>query len=360
MSENSAISWTDHTFNPWIGCTKVSPACDHCYAERSTPSRTLGVVWGPGQPRHRTTPENWNLPLRWNATPFYECSSCGWRGRNAKVEVVGPEIAAASCPRCAQTGADHVLRLARPRVFCASLADVFDNEVDPAWRADLFALIQRTPSLDWLLLTKRIGNVSRLLPVDVCGGELPSNVWIGATICNQEEADRDIPKLLAVPARVRFLSIEPMLGAVDLAQAGALWSDMNGKIIDAAASGKRGIDWVIVGGESGPNARPMHPDWARSLRDQCAAAGVPFHFKQWGEWLPWTQFSDAKVDDPPEQTSFRTLEYFDGRWDDVGRPGYIEVMDGMVDDEKCVGRVGVKAAGRLLDGALHDAFPEVT
>jgi len=124
------------------------------------------------------------------------------------------------------------------------------------------------------------------------------------------------------------------------------------------AGGCAGLSWVIAGGESGPNARPAHPDWFRSLRDQCAAAGVPFLFKQWGEWLPWSQFTGAAIDDPPEQTRFATREFFDGQWDDVGRPGYWEVMDGEVDDEQCVGRVGKKAAGRLLDGVTHDAFPE--
>lgn len=336
MSENSAISWTDHTFNPWVGCTKVSPACNHCYAERwaKRAGKAAGVVWG-GE-RRRTAPSNWAKPLKWNDQAERE-------GR-------------------------------RFRVFCSSLADVFDNKVPAEWLADLLALINATPSLDWLLLTKRIGNfwgrvhaagVVLNLRNDVGGGSAgdmaegwiqqqpPENVWLGATICNQEEADRDIGKLMDTPAAVRFLSIEPMLGAIDLGR----WLEPMGLDTDRGLMNP-GIDWVIVGGESGPNARPMHPDWARSLRDQCAAAGVPFHFKQWGEWLPWSQFSEAKVDDPPEQTNFRTLEYFDGRWDDVGRPGYIEVMDGMVDDEQLVGRVGVKAAGRLLDGALHDAFPE--
>ena len=158
-------------------------------------------------------------------------------------------------------------------MFCASLADVFDNAVDPTWREDLFSLIEATPNLDWLLLTKRIGNVWNMLPVPFDFDRLYPNVWIGATIVNQAEADRDIPKLLEVPARVRFLSMEPLLGPVDL---GAACRRAGLHLGEA-------LDWVIVGGESGPGARPMHPAWATSLRDQCQNAGVPF-LSQWGEW----------------------------------------------------------------------------
>ncbi len=195
----------------------------------------------------------------------------------------------------------------RQRVFCASLADVFDNAVDPTWREDLFALIRATPNLDWLLLTKRIGNVPSM--VSLIPGWLPENVWLGATIVNQAEADRDIQKLLETPARVHFLSIEPMLGPINLES--VAWPSIAEHRVDALRGGywnkagvlacgpaaglgePRGgftnhsdmpgrIDWVIVGGESGPGARPMHPDWARDLRDQCVSAGVPFLFKQWG------------------------------------------------------------------------------
>jgi protein gp37 len=179
-------------------------------------------------------------------------------------------------------------------VFCASLADVFDNAVDPQWRADLFGLIAQPPNLDWLLLTKRIGNVPAM--VSIIPGHLPANVWLGATIVNQAEADRDIPKLLAVPARVRFLSMEPLLGPVDLAHIEVWGGDAEIYPLKSTADcvddeGEPAadippLDWVIVGGESGPGARSMRPAWARSLRDQCEAAGVPFLFKQWGDWLP--------------------------------------------------------------------------
>ena len=273
MSQNSKIEWTDHTFNPWTGCTKVSPGCDGCYAEAWSKRAGPKVgKWGPGIPRVRTTPANWSLPLRWNA----------------------------------QADAFMAQHGRRQRVFCASLADVFDNAVDPQWRVDLFNLILSTPNLDWLLLTKRIGNAARMiedtlpasmkaLPADHPLAWPWPNVWIGATITSQAEADRDIPKLLATPAAKRFLSMEPLLGPVDLTRIEVHGGDaeiypLKGTTDCVNGEGEPTVDvpalsWVIVGGESGPGARPMHPDWARSLRDQCQAAGVPFLFKQWGEWI---------------------------------------------------------------------------
>ena len=221
MAENSRIEWTDHTFNPWIGCSKVSPACDNCYAEAMMDKRLGQVEWGGA--RKRTSMANWALPYRWN--------------RNA----------AAGKP---------VL------VFCASLADVFDNQVPPEWRGDLFAMIRETPRLTWLLLTKRIGNVMKMIE------ELPHNVAIGATMVTQAEYDRDAPKLSTVKNELRpaftFGSFEPLLGPIDL---------------DAAAP-----DWVIVGGESGPNARPMRPEWAAQIASAAAFYDRAFHFKQWGEF----------------------------------------------------------------------------
>ncbi|UEW68421.1 hypothetical protein [Xanthomonas phage MET23-P3] len=315
MAIESKIEWTDATFNPWIGCTKISPACDHCYASVSTPTRRFGVKWGAGEERRRTAPSNWQLPLRWNAQhdQFF-----------------------------AENGR-------RRRVFCASLADVFDNEVDPAWRADLFALIEATPNLDWLLLTKRIGNVAKMAPAPWVGGPVqhgpdpanihggwPANVWLGATICNQAEADRDIPKLLATRAAVKFLSMEPLLGEVDLAYPESLFP--NGPAMccsghECGCAGQPtdppllyGLDWVIVGGESGHGARPMNPTWARLLRDQCAAYRVPFLFKQWGEWV---SVSEVEGEGPHHQ--FPTGE--------------------------TLRRIGKHAAGRTLDGALHDGYP---
>ncbi len=323
MSKNSKIEWTDHTFNPWEGCQKVGPGCDHCYAETRNARFAGGqaVNWGPGAPRRRTSAANWRKPLAWNA--------------------------------------DHIEFFAehgrRQRVFCASLADVFDNAVDPAWREDLFELIAQTPNLDWLLLTKRIGNVGKMLPVPFDFDRLYPNVWLGASIVNQAEADRDIIKLLELPARVRFLSMEPLLGPVDLTR---IDIDGHREIYPLACTLDRedddgnelldlpGLDWVIVGGESGQAARPMHPDWARDLRDQCQAAGVPFLFKQWGEWVPRGPESMGYpiIDDVPRR-----------RITDAGCNGQDLGAEG--DNEVWMQRAGKKAAGRLLDGVQHDGFP---
>lgn len=224
MAETTAISWTDATFNPWIGCTKVGPGCDHCYAEADFDLRRHRVTWGSGNPRSRTSAANWNNPRRW------ERAHADFQSQHGR----------------------------RRRVFCASLADVFDNEVPPEWRADLLALIRETPNLDWLLLTKRVGNVVGMVP-----DGLPANVWLGATMVTRAEFVRDLPKLRAVPASVRFVSAEPLLenvGDVDL----------------------EGIDWLIVGGESGRYARPMESSWVRRLQGIAERDRVAFHFKQWG------------------------------------------------------------------------------
>lgn len=294
MSENSKIEWTDHTFNPWEGCQKVGPGCDHCYAETRNARFAGGqaVNWGPGAPRRRTSASNWRKPLAWNANhdAFF---------------------------------AEHGRR---QRVFCASLADVFDNAVDPQWREDLFKLIDATPNLDWLLLTKRIGNVGNMLPVPFDFAKLYPHVWIGATVVNQEEADRDIPKLLAIPARVRFLSMEPLLGPVNLAPY------LYGIHLD---NGEQPVDWVIVGGESGPGARPMHPAWARDLRDQCTAADVPLLFKQWGEWSPG----------------------YAEHGNDLGYEAIVDAVQNEWPEGHCSFKVGKKVAGRLLDGRTWDEVP---
>ncbi|SEI41624.1 phage Gp37/Gp68 family protein [Paraburkholderia diazotrophica] len=319
MSENSKIEWTDHTFNPWEGCQKVGPGCDHCYAETRNARFAGGTAinWGPGAPRRRTSVANWRKPLQWN---------------KAHAEFF------------AQHGR-------RQRVFCASLADVFDNAVDPIWRRDLFDLIELTPNLDWLLLTKRIGNVfemvARARSHDWLAGR--HNVWLGATVVNQAEADRDIPKLLAVPARVHFLSIEPMLGPIDLERPmpGPDLPQGGGASICQPWMIQSGIDWVICGGESGPGARPMHPNWARDVRDQCAEAGVPFLFKQWGEWTPGENVG--------RQTGVvKTAHWFADDWM-FGEESLASY--GHVDDEPDLYRIGKRAAGRHLDGRTHDEFP---
>jgi protein gp37 len=229
LGKSTAIEWTDHTFNPWWGCTKVSPACDHCYAE-AWDKRTGGRHWGPHAERRTFGDKHWSEPLHWDRV-----------------------AAAAGIQR---------------RVFCASMADVFDNAAPDGARDRLWQVIRDTRRLDWQLLTKRPQNIGKMLPSD--WGEGYANVWLGTTVENQEEADRRIPHLLSVAARVRFLSCEPLLGPISL-RAGWHYGKLH---------------WIIAGGESGRGARPSNPEWFRSLRDQCVSAGLAFHFKQWGNWSP--------------------------------------------------------------------------
>lgn len=345
MSDKTGIEWTDSTFNPWIGCTKVGPGCDHCYAEQRMDNRFKIVNWGAEQPRKRTSAANWKLPIKWNEQPFVECETCGWRGELRQFSLGNHPAGSRMCPSCA--GSDYFE--VRRRVFCSSLADVFDNEVDPQWRADLFALIAATPNLDWLILTKRIGNAPSMI-MDALQGMLirsneepPTwpwhNVWLGATIVNQEEADRDIPKLLKTPAAARFLSMEPLLGPVNLIG----WLDVEASCPCGEIScDHEAIDWVIVGGESGHKARPMHPEWVRSLRDQCHDAGVPFLFKQWGEWQP--DFYPVAHMRMTEKSMFVNLN---------GSTNY------GIGDAGCavVNKVGKKMAGRLLDDCIWNEAP---
>jgi protein gp37 len=296
MGTNSKIEWCDHTFNPWEGCSKVSPGCAHCYAETRNARFGGGTApnWGPGAPRRRTSAQNWKQPLKWN--------------------------------REAAPGT-------RPRVFCASLADWLDDEVPALWLSDLLNLIRVCRNLDWLLLTKRPqncgprleavakeGGIGAQIASEWLAGRPMGNIWVGTTVEDQKRADERILMLVDIPARRRFLSCEPLLGPVDLQYAAFNGADSLTSIA--------GIHWVICGGESGPGARPMHPDWARSLRDQCEAAGIPFFFKQWGEWLPMDQIGDRS------HARNHTTN------------GDCELM-----------AVGKAAAGRFLDDVRHSAFP---
>ena len=228
--ENSKIEWTDHTFNPWIGCQHVSPGCDHCYAEAMMDHRYGKVEWGPHGKRKRTSEENWKNPLKWNAKAHEFKREHGHR----------------------------------PRVFCASLADVFDNQVDPRWRKELFALIRECRRLDWLLLTKRPQNILKMLPSD--WGDGYGNVWLGVTAEDQERFDQRWELLRKVPAAVQFISYEPAIGPLRLPKYGPY------------------PDWLISGGESGSGARPLDPQWVRNIIADCRRNGVvPFH-KQWGSY----------------------------------------------------------------------------
>jgi protein gp37 len=265
MGENTKIEWARHTFNAWIGCTKLSPACDFCYAESMAKFRGW-AKWGPGEERKLTSGANWRKPYLWD--------------------------------KAAKAAGE------RHSVFCNSLADVMDAEVDDGWRAKLGGVIADTPNLDWLLLTKRHNVALKKLPKMAAPA---GNIRIGFTVENQPMADLRLPALrtLAGIGYRTFVSYEPALGPVD-------WSPWT-------SDGT--IGWLIAGGESGRHARAPHPDWFRSARDACAAAKVAYHFKQWGEHAP------VMVDDLPGDPS--------------------EMMR----------RVGKKAAGATLDDVEHRDFP---
>lgn len=275
MARNSHIQWTDHTFNPWTGCTKVSPGCLHCYAE-SWSKRSGIVEWGKGKPRRRTSTQLWNQVRKWNREASFEME-------NLKAGVAA--------------GAS-IERPARPRVFCASLADWLDDEVPIEWLKDLLCLIAECPALDFLLLTKRPQNFAARIAAVADGwqsscelavwwdrGVAPENVWLGTTVEDQARADDRIWRLLLIPAKIRFLSCEPLLGRVDLIRTAGDPPNSGFAVTDGFGrfDGEDiGIHWVIAGGESGPGCRPMDMDWAQLLKDQCAAAGVAFFMKQLG------------------------------------------------------------------------------
>jgi protein gp37 len=343
MGNQTKIEWADHTFNPWVGCTKVSPPCDHCYAEGWAKRAGRHALWN-GE-RSRTTGTYWQQAIKWN--------------------------------RQAAAGDK------RPRVFCASLADVFDNQVPRRWRDDLWHLVDQTPNLDWLLLTKRPRNIAKMLPDSETGvkpwGAGWPNVWLGVSAGNQEEANRNIPILVATPARVHFVSLEPLLGPIDLTAIAC----PNGckppeycvrchpdggeptGTFDALAAGL--LDLVIVGGETGPKARPIHPSWPRKIRDDCTPAGVPFFFKKWGEWAPVCVLDDDAIESiyhpahegRPEATRVCKVKslviHADGSQHDIVEPMAFAAGAGAM----TMFRVGTARAGRVLDGRTWDEMPEV-
>jgi protein gp37 len=340
MADQTHISWADMTHNEWVGCTKVSNgplgACEGCYACNLMETRFSRVEFGgPGKgvgTRSLTSEANRRKPFTWDR-------------------------------KAAKDGT-------RPFVFCSSLSDVFDSDVPAEWRAALFDKIRRTPHLIWLLLTKRPGNIVKLA---VAAGGLPPNAAIGCTVVTQAEADRDIPKLLAAKAALKpafaFLSMEPLLGPVGLTsiclqpkragstRAGIHINALKGQYVESGqpylgdwdinlpppSIPPGQLDWIITGGETDQGAhkaRPSHPDWFRGLRDQCAAAGVPYHHKQNGEWAA-CQNDDGHW--PINEGNFIRLEV-DGTRGSGGWP---------------MQRVGKKAAGRTLDGVIHDERPIV-
>jgi protein gp37 len=224
MGEKTEISWADSTFNPWIGCQKVSAGCDNCYAETLMDKRYHKVEWGPHGERKRTSAANWRQPITWNK------HHAAFQAKHGH----------------------------RQRVFCASLADVFDNQVPPLWRVDLIDLIVATPNLDWLLLTKRPENIWKML----AQYGIPENVWLGTTCEDQAAYDRRWPILRGVPARVRFISYEPAIGPLTL------------------TGFEEQPDWLIAGGESGQGHRSASPRWFYAIKYECEEEGVPFFMKQ--------------------------------------------------------------------------------
>lgn len=268
MGEVSKIQWTHATFNAWWGCSKVSPGCANCYAEAFS-KRTGFNIWGKNAPRRFFGAKHWAEPVKWNRDAMRDGE--------------------------------------RRRVFCASMSDVFEDistmqaseweKVEDA-RFKLFDLIEATPALDWLLLTKRPQNIRPLIPCHWREG-LPPNVWVGTTVEDQRRAVERIPILCQVPASVRFLSCEPLLGDIDFPAACETLAEIP-------------LDWVIVGGESGPGSRLMEPAWAKRIIDDCQTAGVPVFAKQTGAILArhWGLKDSHKGGDPDEWPAWMRIREF--------------------------------------------------
>ncbi len=357
MADTTHISWADHTHNHWLGCTKVSNgllgACEGCYAKVLVEDRFGWAEFGaPGKgvgTRALTSEANRRKPLAWDRA-------------------------------AAKAGT-------RPFVFCSSLADVFDSDVPPEWRADLFDLIRSTPNLVWLLLTKRPGNIIKLfadtLPrtADKRDAALreawPRNAAIGCTVVTQAEADRDVPKLLAAKAALQpafaFLSMEPLMGPVDLrpwlrdlcpncnhpecapslrSDSAEVFSRCGEFVMETPGPA---LDWIITGGETDQGshkARPSHPEWFRAIRDQCAAAGVPYHHKQNGEWERHRPQAGGDLGGDVRR----------GRVQFVHRERHTDAelcAKATYPGDIYMAHVGKRHTGRALDGVIHDARPEL-
>lgn len=270
-----------YAINLWIGCSKISPACDNCYAEKSRVAVCFDVKWGVDEPRKK-------------CNPYKKLTTINNKAAKQNIRI---------------------------RVFINPDSDIFDNKVPQEWRNEFWDFVESTHCIDYILVTKRIGNAKKMIPQSWLDNGYPVNVWQLITVCDQAEADRDIPKLFSMPyIRVHGLSIEPMLGEIDLS-----------KYINS-------LNWVIVGGESRKNARPMNPQWARKIRDQCVSAGVPFFFKQWGEWVSsyHANLTSKQID---------KSEHF--------------MFDSESSEWTHVYKVGKKRAGNLLDWKLWQQMPEV-
>lgn len=294
MADKTGIEWTDATWNPVTGCAKVSQGCKHCYAEREWPRMTKLVPAYAGRDFTdvRCHPERLDQPLRWQ----------------------------------------------KPRmIFVNSMSDLFHPDVPDDFIERVFETMATAHHHTFQVLTKRADRM-----YEFCR-DLPfilPNVWLGVSVEDQAAADERIPHLLRTPAAVRWISAEPLLGPVDLER----WINPVSQVFGTLHQAPLALSWVVAGGESGPKARPMHPQWARDLRDQCAAAGVPFLFKQWGEWIGADQ-EECPIGPPASRWM----------WGD-GTP--FKYGDGQSGHLPLLCRAGKKAAGRNLDGVKHDGYPQ--
>lgn len=358
MGDGTGIEWTDATWNPIVGCSIVSPGCTNCYAMKMA-ARIEAMQDSAVRAGKVVQAEHYAGTTKWvngNAV---------WTG----------QLALASDRVLTQP-----LRWKRPRrIFVNSMGDLFHEGVPDEWISSVFAVMAQCPQHTFQVLTKRSSNMCRVVGDPAFANDVFAtlriidnpdqrpfewplqNVWLGVSAEDQTRADQRIPDLLATPAAVRFVSAEPLLGAIDfrpcwlreMTICGDCPSADDGADIECKSDDPR-LDWVIVGGESGPGARPMHPDWARSLRDRCAAARVPFFFKQWGEWTP----GECVPADVTGIVESATLEDFQtGRWHFARER--IDMDGGHADDEPDVWRVGKRRAGRMLDGCTHDGMPAV-
>lgn len=284
MGEKTSIEWCDFTFNPWWGCQRISPGCLHCYADREATRHGFPGQFAATAPHREFGTAHWNEPLKW-------------------------------AKKAAREGI-------RRRAFCASMADVGeDHPVAEANRPRLWKLMEDTPELDWMLLTKRVSTAQEWLP-ERWLKKWPAHVWFGFSAEDQKRWDERWPFAREVSAAVRFCSYEPALGPVDFTPLA-------------------GLHLLIAGGESGPGARPSHPDWFRSARDQAVAAGVAFHFKQWGEY--------RRMEAQPQPACPASGRSASGI--------YQSYLSKTMDDGTVMEKAGKKIAGRLLDGALWDEMP---
>jgi protein gp37 len=308
MSDNSKITWTDSTWNPIVGCSKCSPGCDNCYAERM--AKRLKAM---------------------DKSKY--CNVIGANGKwNGKTTFV---LDAISKP----------LSWKKPRkIFVCSMSDLFHESVNVCWIIAVFVMIKRCPQHTFQILTKRPDRALKFFQEHPFNDGLP-NVWFGVTVCNQDEANKKIPVLLEIDAVVRFLSIEPMLGLIDLYRGGFSFLEKS-----KSPSGKsyQKIDWVICGGETGPEARPVHPDWILKIKNQCITTDVPFFFKQWGEYSPTVEWAKPNSITPEKI-----------RW---VKPSGKVVKTGigqMYDGDALMHRGGSKNTGNRLNGKVFEQFPEV-